>query len=329
MKLGILGTGMIVKNILPFFDRFPLEKKVILGTPNTREETEKLATEYHLDGCFYDYDALLASDIDTVYVALPNHLHYSFTKKALEHGKHAIVEKPITANSRELEDLNRIAAERQLMVFEGMNTPHLPAFHAIQEDLPKLGKIKIVSMNYSQYSHRYDAFKEGTILPAFDPHKAGGALMDLNVYNLSFIIALFGKPLSVDYLANIERGIDTSGIVTLRYPDFCAVSIGAKDCKAPMSNTIQGDNGSIVIDHNINSLRRYVLQDNEKNETRYEDTNFIHRMYPEFLDFIRAVDEKDYAYANKMMNISIAVSQVMEEARRKAGIVFDSDLVKE
>lgn len=325
MKLGILGTGMIVKNVLPIFGKLPFEKVVILGTPNTREETEKLAAEYHLDGCFYDYDELLASDIDTVYVALPNFLHYSFAKKALEHGKHAIVEKPVTANYRELEELNQIAKEAHLMVFEGMNTPHLPTFKAIQNDLPALGNIKIISMNYSQYSHRYDAFKEGTVLPAFDPHKAGGALMDLNVYNISFIIALFGKPESVEYIANIERGIDTSGIVTLRYPGFCAVSVGAKDCKAPMTNTIQGDKGSIVIDHNINSLRRYIRQDHAGNEFRYEDPDFIHRMYAEFVDFIRAIDENDYEYAQKMMDISLAVSHTLETARRKAGIVFDND----
>ena len=326
MKLAILGTGMIVKNLMLTFDKFPLKKKVILGTPNTREETEALAKEHHLDACYYDYDELLASDIDTVYVALPNFLHYSFAKKALERGKHVIVEKPATANYRELEELAQIAKERHLFLFEGMNIPHLPTFAEIQKTLPQLGNIKIVSMNYSQYSHRYDAFKAGTILPAFDPHKAGGALMDLNVYNISFVIALFGKPESVHYLANIEGGIDTSGILTLKYPTFSAVCIGAKDCRAPLSNSIQGDQGCIYIDHNINSLRSYVHIDNDGTETPHTDETYFHRLYPEFMDFIRAVDEKDYAYAEKMLDISLTVSAVMDEARKQAGIVFDNDL---
>ena len=70
------------------------------------------------------------------------------------------------------------------MIFEAMNLHYIPAFLSLKEDLKKLGDIKIVSFNYSQYSSRYNAFKEGTILPAFDFHKAGGALMDLNVYNI-------------------------------------------------------------------------------------------------------------------------------------------------
>ena len=67
--------------------------------------------------------------------------------------------------------------------------------------------------------------------------------MDLNVYNIHAIVGLFGKPWEVKYEANMERGIDTSGVVTLDYGDFKAVAIGAKDCKAPVRCTIQGTNG--------------------------------------------------------------------------------------
>ena len=97
------------------------------------------------------------------------------------------------------------------MIFEAMNLHYIPAFLSLKEDLKKLGDIKIVSFNYSQYSSRYNAFKEGNILPAFDFHKAGGALMDLNVYNIHALIDLFGKPVYHKYMANIERNIDTSG----------------------------------------------------------------------------------------------------------------------
>ena len=99
------------------------------------------------------------------------------------------------------------------MIFEAMNLHYTPAFLSLKEDLNKLGDIKIVSFNYSQYSSRYNAFKGGTILPAFDYHKAGGALMDLNVYNIHALIDLFGKPVYHKYMANIEKNIDTSGIM--------------------------------------------------------------------------------------------------------------------
>lgn len=135
---------------------------------------------------------------------------YCFAKKALEAGKNVIIEKPVTANYGAA-DL-KTAEEKRLMILEAMNIPYLPAYAQVKEHLADLGNIRIVSLNYSQYSSRYDAFKKGQILPSFDPHKAGGALMDLNVYNIHFIAGLFGEPeevLSGQYV----KGIDTSGIL--------------------------------------------------------------------------------------------------------------------
>ena len=91
-------------------------------------------------------------------------------------------------------------------------------------------------------SHRYNAFKEEKILPVFDPKKGGGALMDLNLYNIHFIVGLFGVPKSVEYLANIQRDVYTSGILLLDYGDFKVLSIAAKDSGAPVTSTIEGEN---------------------------------------------------------------------------------------
>ena len=99
------------------------------------------------------------------------------------------------------------------------------AYNKIKELLPELGDIKIVVSNFSQYSSRYDAFKSGTILPAFDYTKAGGSLMDLNIYNIHFIVGLFGEPKDVHYFPNIEHNIDTSGILILEYDNFKCVSL--------------------------------------------------------------------------------------------------------
>ena len=90
MKLGILGTGMIVKDLLTTIHELKIESIYILGTQQTEEETKSLCEQYHLDGYDLNYDDLLKRNIDTIYVALPNHLHYTFAKKALENGKHVI-----------------------------------------------------------------------------------------------------------------------------------------------------------------------------------------------------------------------------------------------
>lgn len=325
MKLAVLGTGKIVLDLMNTFDEFPIEKKVLLATRHSVEKAEKLAAEHNFDHIYYDYDELLTSDVDTVYVALPNHLHYAFAKKALEANKHVIIEKPITANYRELEELIKIAKEKHLMIIEAVTVHYLPAYLNIKEHLSELGHVRIVSMNYSQYSSRYDAFKAGTILPAFDYHKAGGALMDLNVYNLNFVIGLFGEPKHIGYQANVQKGIDTSGIATLDYGDFKAVCIGAKDCKAPVMSTIEGDEGFMAINTPVNGMQAYHEEDNKGTGRDFISDVKTHRMYYEFMEFIRMIDEQDYDKMNEMLEISKAVSRTMEKARKEAGIVFDND----
>lgn len=325
MKLGILGTGMIVKDLLTTIDQLDIEIIKILGTENTLQETKDLCHQYHLDGYHLQYEDMLKDDIDTIYVALPNFLHYSFAKKALENHKHVIIEKPITANTKELKELIDIAKQNDLYIIEAMNIHYLPAYQELKNYVNNIGDPKIISFNYSQYSSRYNAFKEGNILPAFDYHKAGGALMDLNVYNIHGIVGLLGKPQSIHYLANIENNIDTSGILTLDYGNFKAVSIGAKDCKAPVMLTLQGDKGVIRMDTPINQLRKFEFINNQNETLTINKNEEKHRLYYEFKEFIRMIDQQDRQKVDEMLKLSQIVSEIMEEARLQERIVFDND----
>lgn len=322
MKLGILGTGKIVNDLLTIIDKLDFECVEILGTLRSREKTIELYEKYNMKAYYFDYDEMLKSDIDTVYVALPNHLHFEFAKKALLNNKNVIMEKPITSNSCELKELIKIAEEKNLIIIEAVNIHYLPAFKELKKNISKVGNPKIISLNYSQYSSRYDAFKNGTILPAFDYKKSGGALMDINVYNINFIVSLFGKPKSISYSANIENKIDTSGILTMDYGNFKAVAIGAKDCNISTISAIQGDCGSITISDPVNRIAFYEITYNDNTSESYEAESNEHRLYYEFTEFIRIINEKDMHKVSQMLDISVTVSEIMEEARKDVKVVF-------
>ncbi len=325
MKLGILGTGMIVQEVLQMINRLNLEEVYILGTEKSMEKTKDLCCKYHLDGYYFDYEEMLHADIDTVYVALPNFLHYEFAKKALQHGKHVIIEKPVTVNADELEQLIELANEKNVIILEAMNIHYLPAFQSLKEKVGTLGNIKIVSFNFSQYSSRYDAFKKGEILPVFDYKKAGGALMDINVYNVHAIVGIFGKPDKVQYLANVERSIDTSGILMLDYGSFKAAAIGAKDCQAPVVSTIQGEKGYIKIDGPVNQLRKYEITKLGEHGAPCRFDQEEHRLFYEFREFIRIIEERDFVKAEEMLEVSRVAVRIMQQARRQQGIIFPGE----
>lgn len=327
MKLGIVGSGMIVRDLLSFIHDIPSIKLVhISGTKRSEDILKNIYEKYGFHRYSTSYEELLNDkEVDTIYVALPNHLHYQYTKQALEVYKNVILEKPLTSTVEEAKELMKLAVRNKVFLWEAITNQYLPNFYKIKELLPTLGNIKIVECNYSQYSSRYNAFKEGNILPAFDYTKSGGALMDLNIYNIHFVVGLFGKPMNVEYYPNIEKGIDTSGILILDYDTFKCVCIGSKDCKAPLSNNIQGDKGCIHIHRPVSIIEQFeVLMNDGMNQTINENKG-VHRMYEEFVAFENMYQNNDYKQCYSMLEHSMIVAEIQTIARRKAGVIFPAD----
>lgn len=326
MRLGIIGSGAIVQEFLPELAVMNgLEILAIQGTKNNQDTVNGLCEQYQIPHAVFSFEELCKTEIDTVYVAVPNFLHFEYCKKALENGYHVIVEKPVTSNLKEAKILKKLSEEKERFLFEAVTTAYLGNYRKIQEWLPRIGQIKIAQSQYSQYSSRYDAFLEGKVLPAFDPAKSGGALMDLNLYNLHYIMGLFGKPCDAVYTANIERGIDTSGVAVLKYPSFTAVCMAAKDCKGLAGGVIQGTRGCIRSLASPNFVGEVRLELNDGTVEVYDDHGAEKRLLPEFHAFIKAIHGKDRDFCQIMLEKSLAVSEVQTKMRLEAGIRFPAD----
>ena len=146
--------------------------------------------------------------------------------------------------------------------------------------------------------------------------------MDLNIYNIHYVVGLFGKPENVEYYPNIERNIDTSGILIMDYGKFKCVCIGAKDCKAPVENTIQGNKGCIYVDTPLNVCEKFELLLNNGSSQVVNQNNYEHRMMNEFIEFVGMVENNDYNRCYEMLDHSLIVCEVAETARKKGNILF-------
>ena len=326
MKLGIIGSGMIVKEFLPSLVK--LEDLEILGIQGTKsgiEKVEEICKKYNIPNFTDNFDELCNFGIDTVYIAVPNFLHFEFCKKALEKEINVIVEKPITTNYREAKKLEKLAKEKKLFLFEAITTLYFENYKKIKEWIARIGDVKLVQSQYSQYSSRYDAFKRGEILPVFDPEKAGGALMDLGLYNLHYVLGLFGKPENVKYYANIERNIDTSGVLMMEYKNFIAMCVCAKDSEGERIGVIQGSEGKIVSEEAPGLVGKVTLKLYDGTTESFDDGFSKDRVVPEFTQFIRAVKENDLEFCYRQLEKSLLVSEVQTKARIDAGIKFTQD----
>ena len=316
MRVGITGAGMTVPWFLEAAELIP-EMEIGALFARKEEKRKELCEKYHIPAAYDSYEKLLADEsLDVLYLPLPNSLHYSFAKQALEAGKHVILEKPFTVTYAEAKELAELAESKGLILFEAVTNQYNPNYEKVRELLPGLGDMKIVQLNYSQYSSRYDAFKQGIVAPVFDPEKAGGALLDLNVYNIHFVTGLFGEPQSVHYYPNMERGVDTSGILILEYPSFKCSCIAAKDCGAPLSINIQGDKGCIFSHSNAGRFEEFSYQENKKENVHYA---LVDTQRSVFYDELRAFTDywvrDDRAEFQKRLEQSLIVMKVLDRAR--------------
>ena len=324
MKIATIGTSFITEWFLSAAAKIDNAEPIAVYSRN-EQKGKDLASQYGIQKVYTDLDAMLKDDeIECVYVASPNSLHYQHASAALKAGKHVICEKPFTSTTKELKELSELAKSKHLFLFEAIVTIHMPNYISLKEKLPELGDIKMVQCNFSQYSSRYDKFMAGESVNVFDPKFSGGALMDINIYNLHFVMNLFGKPNDVHYYPNMTRGIDTSGVLVLNYEGFHAVCVGCKDTKSHNISQIQGEKGYITLNSETSRCANYSLTTNDGTvlpAIKQEDI----ALYYEIKDFMKIMEEQDYAACEALLEYSNEVMEVLEQARKKAGILFPAD----
>lgn len=342
MKVAFIGTGKIIADALHAVTPLgQVERTAVFARPHSRSKAEALAAQYKIPEVYTDYQELLAKTAaDTVYIGLINSAHYTYAKEALEAGKHVILEKPFTGFAAEAQELVELAEAKGLFVLEAITVLHNAVFAEMKRNIAKLGPIKMVLANYSQYSSRYDNYLAGQVEHAFSREYYGGALYDINIYNVHYCVALFGKPEAVKYYPNLgPNGIDTSGTLVLSYPGFSAICTGAKDSDSPGYVSVQGEQGWMKISSkpNIASQLTTIYTDSNNKELvrdaagamvravceeNFQAPEVFHRMTQEFADFARIIDTKDHAAAKALAEESLQVIQVLEAGRLSAGIEF-------
>lgn len=319
INVAILGTGKIIPEALGAIQaskKFCV--KNIWARPHSRQKAQSLAEKFHVEKFTTNLDDLLNdSALDFVYVGLVNSVHYEYAKKFLDAGKNVILEKPFTTTAAQAQELVDLALSKKLYLFEAITTLHQPNFFAIRDALKKIGEIKLVQCNFSQYSSRYDAYKSGEVSPSFDPKFDGGALMDINIYNLNFVIGLFGLPAKVSCVCNRGfNGVDTSGIVTLEYEKFLAQCVAAKDSGSPSFMMIQGDGGYILAHGTPNELGSFDLAIRGADVQSFALNKFKHRMVQEFVDFGETFERGNYSAVEDGLQTSLNVMKVAERLKK-------------
>jgi len=243
-RWGIMGTGRIAGIFCNMLDK--LEGAEIYAVASrTLDKAKAFADKYQADTYYGSYEALVADpQVDIIYVATPIACHYDNVKLCLEHGKHVLCEKALTASSEQAKELYRLAKEKRLLLSEALWTKCQPVFRKVMEWYKdgKFGEIQAVEARFytaATKDHRLIKYKE-----------QGGVLFDLMIYPLMYACALLGyNPESIHAVA-IKGGddIDIMESVHLTYANgsFAALTAGLSH-ERQISLYIQGTKGRLII----------------------------------------------------------------------------------
>lgn len=328
MKIGTIGTGFIVDYFITASKEVENAEVIACYSRNIDKAIE-FANEHDItmDKAYDNLDAMLADpDIDTIYIASPNSLHYPQSLMAIQAGKNVICEKPFCSTLQEFEHVVSVAKENKLMIWEAITSIYTPNLNIIKDTLEEVGDVKMVTCNFSQFSSKYPAYKNGELPNVFNPSFSGGCIMDINIYNIHFVMYLFGKPNNYTYFANIsEEGIDMSGTLIFEYDTFIATLIGAKDSASYGFACVQGDEGTITIEDSSlgvckNAYLQKIKQDKEQIGIRQNN----HMSY-EIHAFEQMLTNKDFETCYALLEYSKDIVEIVENARKSVGVYYEAD----
>lgn len=326
IRFGVIGTNFITDR----FVQAGLENEEFILTAvysRTMEKGQAFAAKYAGATIYTNLEDMVKSkDVDAIYIASPNSLHAEQAIMCLNHGKHVLCEKPAASNSAELRAMIEAARRNDVLLVEAMKSTFMPNFAVIRDNLYKIGQVRRYFASYCQYSSRYDAYRQGTVLNAFNPKFSNGSLMDLGVYCLYPMVVLFGKPQSVQAVGvMLSSGVDGEGSIVMKYEDMDAVIMHSKIADSYLPAEIQGENGTMVIDK-IN--QPYQVKVHYRDGTVEELTvpQVYESMYYEVEEFINLLKNGERESRVNSHENSLAVAEIVEEARKQFGLVYAADL---
>lgn len=365
IRLATIGTSPISDNLLEAARE--VDGITYVGTFSRDAERARAFTKSHGGThAFTSLEELASSpEVDAVYVASPNACHLDQALALASANKHLLVEKPLCANRYDAQRLFAAAELHGVVVMEAMRPLHDPAWRAVAAALPSVGELRRASLRFGRYSSRFDDLKAGRHTNIFDARMASGALMDMGIYTVEPMVALFGMPERIVAAAVLvaEKGnhltggaIDGAGSALCIYgddsgtPGLVVELAYSKITTDLLLSQIEGDLGTVTIDSvsipqgtSVLHRGRAVRGDARAIATSVGDTHerldvrpCPNSMVYELADFVRLVRNEpvDTLWGPALdargafasfRDVTLGALAVTDEIRRQTGVKFPAD----
>lgn len=322
VKLGIIGSNFVADWLC---DAVKISDGIVNHAvySRTSERGNEFAARHGIQNVYTDIEEFFSSDIDAVYIASPNFLHAVQATAAMRHGKHVLVEKPAALSAAEFDEMCACAVENNVVLLEAMRPAHDEALSVVRDELSKLGTPRRATLEFCQYSSRYDRFRAGEIMNAFNPALGNAAVMDIGVYAVEVCVLLFGTPRGIISRSVIlDNGFEGMGTAFLDYGKFQAEIVYSKITDSVNPSVITAEDGSLTLGKlsTLDSLTRIMRKTEPKVIFENRENGTAGNMIYEIADFVKMING---TLSAKTFEVATRDTlRIIDEIRKQNGIVF-------
>lgn len=316
-NIGMIGTGFITEHFIESA-KFDGRANPYAICSRSTETANSFKTNHNLTVAYTNIETMLEDhNIDIIYIASPNGLHYEQAKLAINSGKHVLIEKPMALLPTEIAELYELALSHNVYIQEAYVSLTYNTFAQVATWLDDLGEIGKVDFHLDQQTRHFKAYLEGQNFNVFDGKMGGGALRDLGPYTIYPLICWFGVPMQSHYFSTKnELDADETTLVLCHYETFTSTIHVSKMLSDKRPSIISGDNGYIQIDH-INEMNLVSLF-NPKGELVAElKRDYQHRMTPGLSHFLDIVVSGNFESKVYTKQLATDVQSIISENYKK------------
>ena len=316
---AVLGTGVIANETA---NAMAKNGRNLFAVGNrTPDKAVAFAEKYNVSKVYDSYDEMFTDpDVDIIYITTPHNTHYGFMKKAILNKKHILVEKSITLNSNELNELIALADENNVIIGEAMTVYHMPIYKKLNEILNSgaLGKVNLITTNFGSFKE-YDMNNR-----FFNRSLAGGAMLDIGVYALSVIRWFFdSKPVNIlSQVKAAPTGVDEQASLLLSYKEGqMATVMLSLHSKQPKRAMISCENGYIEIMEYPRAWEANITYTDGRTELIKAGEN-SDALYYEITDMEKAIDsDKNIMH----LDYTSDLIEIMTKFRQEHGLKYPEE----
>lgn len=320
INMAILGAGNIARQMAVAVNGLQSQVRAYAVASRSLEKAETFAREWHFQKAYGSYEELAADpEVDLIYIATPHAMHYDNARLCVEHGKAVLVEKAFTANAAQARELIRFAEEKKVFLTEAIWTRYMPGRQIVEKLLAQgvIGEPISLEAEFSvPLSHKRRMY---------DPALAGGALLDLGMYCLTFASMYFGDEIAkvTSRAEKLDTGVDAVDDIYYTYADGKKAHLRTSMVTGPVNRgEIKGTQGRIEVDtlNNFTAIRVYDNAGNLLQEP--EIPAQINGYEYEVLACVRALEAENLECEEMPHSETIEIMEQMDRLRREWGVVY-------